>query len=254
MNNLELWISGGAICQRPQKPDGTALSDRRLLHDHSLVKLECASAGTTVHWVMFGANWSSLMFLSEFIVTCEAPVTLRYFNGGWFEETIDNVIGARQRLDVLFSKADVRLSQRTFVVPFDEEHRLMPEILRVAFNSGSIPDDKAVICKVDMNAELHSVESVGRNSALASIWGVVPVSYPCQTGHSYDKVVSRSYFKAIAEGRPIYDHVLAAMVKPDSEVQWMHYQRVILSEKSTLPGEAKVKVICEIAPVDISLL
>lgn len=254
MYDLELWIQAGAICSRPKKPDGSPIPDRRLLHDHGLVKLQAGAEGTRISWVMFGPNWASLIFLSEFIMTCDAPITLCYFNGGWFEETLDNVVSAHHRLQVLLAKSDVRLFQRTVVVQFEESHRLMTDSMKQAYSNRDIPEDKAVICRLNLDSEIHSVEQVGENSALASIWGVVPVSYPCQTGHSYDKVVSRSYFRAVAEGRPIYDHVLAAMVKPSSEVHWLSYQRVIVPEKLGPGQDARVRVICEGAPVDINLL
>jgi hypothetical protein len=80
MNSLELWLEKGAIRSRPTKPDGSGISDRKLLHDFGLVKLETGAEGTRITWVMFGANWSSLIFLSDFMVTCVGPMTLRYFN------------------------------------------------------------------------------------------------------------------------------------------------------------------------------
>jgi hypothetical protein len=254
MYNLELWIKNGELCERPKRPDGAPMAERRLLHDSGMVKLESGPQGTRVSWVMFGPNWASLLFLTEFIKTCDCPITLCYFNGGWFEESVDSAVSATHRLETLIAKSDVRLSQRTFVVPFENSHRTMPETLKQAYLEQVIPEDKVVVCRINLDSRIHSVERVGENSALASIWGVVPVSYPCQTGHTYDKMVSQSYFRAVSEGKPIYDHVLAAMVKPNSEVHWLSYQRVIIPEKTASAGEARVKVICEGAPVAINLL
>lgn len=254
MYNLELWIKNGAICPRPAKPDGTAISDRKLLHEHNLVKLETGSTGSRVNWVMFGANWSSIYFLREFILTCTAPVTLRYFNAGWFEETIETVMDAAERLADLLYKSDVRFAQRTYVASFEPNRKKMPERLLNALDHGEKSEESAITCAIDVGRELVTVESVGRDSLVGRIWGLSPVSFPCQTGHSYDKVVSRSYYEVLESGKPHYDHVLAALVCPDGEVGWIGYQRIILPDGNVVDGKGRVKVISDLAPVDIKLL
>ena len=254
MSNLELWIDKGTFCQRPTRPDGGFISDRKLLHEHSLVKLETGPSGTSVSWVMFGANWASLYFLTEFISTCVPPVTLRYFNAGWFEETMDSVVDARRRLEELLAKSDVRFAERAYVASFDPKPEGMSERLRKALEQGPGTDDSAITCVIDTNRELVTVESVGRDSLVAKIWGVSPVSFPCQTGHNYDRIVSRSYFDVLQSGKPHYDHVLAALVRPDGEVGWIGYQRIILPEGEVQNGVGRVKVISDLAPVDIKLL
>ena len=184
MYNLELWIKSGAICPRPAKPDGGTISDRKLLHEMSLVKLETGSDGSRVSWVMFGANWSSLYFLSEFITTCVAPITLRYFNAGWFEETLDTPVDAARRLRDLLAKSDVRFAERAYVASFTQERKKMPERLLNALDDVEGADAAAITCAIDTNREIVTVESVGRDSLLGRIWGVSPVSFPCQTGHN----------------------------------------------------------------------
>ncbi|MCA0434180.1 MAG: hypothetical protein LCH46_13060 [Proteobacteria bacterium] len=236
------------------KPDGSAYTDRHLLHAMSMVKIESNNSGTRIEWIMFGSNWSSLMFLGDFVVTCAAPVTLRYFNAGWFEETLSTAQAARDRIEELLSKADVRFNERTYVESYDPVTHLMPEKLRRAFENASAPEDDAVICAVDTVHEQISVEHVGKESALAQVWGVSPVSFPCQTGHSYDRAVSRHYYEVVRTGKPLYDHVLAAMVRPDGEVTWLGYKRLIFAEPKVINGFGRVKVISEIGPVDIKLL
>ena len=58
----------------------------------------------------------------------------------------------------------------------------------------------------------------------------------------------------VAGGKPHYDHVLAALVRPDGEVGWIGYQRIILPEGEVQNGVGRVKVISDLAPVDIKLL
>jgi hypothetical protein len=219
-----------------------------------MVKLVAGADGTTIHWVMFSANFASLIFLSEFIMTCVAPVTLRYFNAGWFEETIDSVIDARSRLEQLLSKADVRLTERTYVTDFDPKTFSLPPKLQQALDGDRTIEDTAITCAVDTNSHTITVESIGANSLLGKIWGLSPVSFPCQTGHSYDRVVSQSYFEAVSSGRPHYNHVLAAMVRPDGEVGWIGYQRVIIPDSSPVNGQPRVRVVSEMSPVGIRLL
>jgi hypothetical protein len=203
---------------------------------------------------MFGANWSSLYFLSEFITTCVAPITLRYFNAGWFEETLDTPVDAARRLRDLLAKSDVRFAERAYVASFTQERKKMPERLLNALDDVEGADAAAITCAIDTNREIVTVESVGRDSLLGRIWGVSPVSFPCQTGHNYDRVVSRSYFEVLQTGRPHYDHVLAALVHPDGEVGWIGYQRLIFPEGPVSHGVGRVKVVSDLAPVDIKLL
>jgi hypothetical protein len=204
---------------------------------------------------MFSANWSSLMFLSEFIMTCIGPVTLRYFNAGWFEETLETTIDARSRIEQLLIKSDVRLAERTYVTAFDPNPSVLPPKLRQALEGGgSGMDDNAITCSVDPDAETVNVESIGPDSLLGKIWGLSPVSFPCQTGHNYDRIVSRPYFQVVTSGRPYYDHVLAAMVRPDGEVGWIGYQRVIVPDLQPTGAVRRVRVISELSPVGIRLL
>ncbi len=252
--DVEFWIDSGKVVDRPEKPDGALLSDRQLLHTQDLIKIETGPRGTRAHWITFGRNWSSLVYLSDFIMTCAAPVTLRYFNAGWFEETLSTTEAARDRIQAIMSKSDIRFAQRTYTESYDPVSHEMPEKLRQAYESQQTPDDWSVICAIDTEREIVNVEHVGKDSALGKIWGVSPVSYPCQTGHSYDRVVSRSYFTAIQQGRPLYDHVLAAMVRPDGEVSWLGYRRLIFPETKVVNGFGRVRVVSELGPVDIKLL
>jgi hypothetical protein len=254
MYNLELWIDKGTFCPRPTRADGGAISDRKLLHHHNLVKLESGQSGTCISWVMFGANWSSLYFLQEFVISCVAPVTLRYFNAGWFEETVETVVDARRRLQELLAKSDVRFAERAYVESFEQGKFAVPDLLMHALDHAPGTDDSAITCLIDTNRELVTVESVGRDSLVGKIWGVSTVSFPCQTGHNYDRVVSRSYFDVLHNGKPHIDHVLAALVRPDGEVGWIGYQRLIMPEGFVTNGVGRVKVVSEFAPVGIRLL
>jgi hypothetical protein len=250
----EYWIKGGELCQPPTDASGLASVDRDLLFKHDYVKLECGHGGTHCKWVMFGANWLSLYFLKEFVTGMVGPFTLEFFNAGWFCETFETAPEARKRLDQLIIKSDIRFSTRTFTRSFEPQKDVMPKKLYDYWRAGVIEEESAVYCSVEESREQTQVEYIGENSALARVWGVSPVSYPCRIGHSYDRIVSKSYYDVVRTNRPHYDQVLAAMVRPDGVVQWLGYHRLILPHPTLFGRSPTVAVACEFAAVDIPLL
>jgi hypothetical protein len=254
MHYHEHWIKGGQLLEPPKDINGVPLADRELLFKHDFVKVECGHGGTHCKWVMFGANWLSLYFVKEFIAGMIEPFTLEFFNAGWFSEKFDTALEARKRLEQLISKSDVRFSTRTFTRSFEPQKTVMPKQLHDFWLAGEIDEESAVYCSVEEDREQTQVEYIGENSALAKVWGVSPVSYPCRSGHSYDRVVSKSYFEVVKTNRPHYDHVLAAMVRPDGVVQWLGYHRLILPHPTVFGRLPTVAVACEFAEVDIPLL
>ncbi len=248
------WIGQGDLVKRPVGPSGEALTDRVLLQQRELVKIEANENGTTISWVMFAANWTSLYFANEWIGPLEAPFTLNYFNSGWFSESFDDLDEVRKRIIQLMGKSDIRFSQRTYTQRFEPDENLMSPAIKKAWSQGFVSQEKAVVCSIDVDRELTQVEEVGSDSALASVWGVSPVSYPCLSGHSYDRVVSRSYYEVVKTEKPIYDHVLAAMACPDGSVKWLGYQRLIFPRKTLPDTLPQVTVACEFDRVGIQLL
>ncbi len=253
MDTQEYWIKDGAIIARPVKADGSNYTVKTLFDSLNLIRLETGPLGTSLKWNMACANWSSLLFALNFVHTCTAPFTLRYFNSGWFEETHLSAKETGNRVEQLIFKSDIYFSQRAYSAVQIPDFKVMPTKLRAAMESGSTSDDESVVCSIDTTRQVSHVEQVGRNSLVASIWGVSPVSFPCMSGHSYDRVVSQSYFTAIATGRPVYDHVLAVMVKPDGEHHWLGYQRVIIPEARANGTRRHVRVISDMSPVNINL-
>jgi hypothetical protein len=250
----ELWIDAGQLIERPLGADGKPLSDRALLHGRNCVKIEIGKSSSSVKWVMFAPNWSSMFFAREWLSTLQPPYTLKFFVAGWFEEVFQTYLEARDRIDQLLAKSDVRFAQRVFTRSFDPQlHNLIPDFA-VAMNDGEVPDEKAVTCAIDPEHERTRVMHVGADSALASVWGLSPVAYPCLSGHSYDKIVSRPYFEVFKTGRPYHDHVLAAMMHPDGEVHWFGYQRLILPGRTKVNGHPTVNVLCHRGSVEIPVL
>jgi hypothetical protein len=250
----EFWVSKGDLVDRPVGPNGEKISDRQLLQQRELVKIEVGPNGTTIRWVMFAANWTSLYFAVAWIRAFSGPFTLSFFNAGWFEEKYDRTEAAKLRIESLIPKSDIRFSTRTYTRTFDPNQQKLPSMLHQAWSAGAIDEDQAVHCSIDLERRITQVEFVGPQSALAKVWGISPVSFPCLSGHSYDRIVSESYYEVVKTGRPIYDHILAAMVHPGGEVRWFGYHRLVFPNKVRSGNFPRVTVACEVAKVNIPIL
>jgi hypothetical protein len=249
---MEMWVRDGAVVARPVKIDGTSYPDKALLDQFNMVKVESSESGSLVQWNMGCANWAALLFSVNLISVCPGPVRIKYFNGGWFDEKVPSASAAAARIESLIFKSDVRFSSRAYTTEVDMRRSDMPNLLRAVLESGDASDDSSITCTVDAEQGISSVERVGQNSLMANIWGVSPNTFPCLTGHSYDRTVTPQYFEVARTGRPHYDHVLASLVRPDGELQWMGYHRIIVPELKS--GNQKVKIVSAFAPVDIELL
>jgi hypothetical protein len=247
-----MWIRDGAIAQRPRRENGVEYQDKTLYNQFGMVRVHSNEQGTLVQWNMACPNWASLMLAGRLVVACVAPFTLRYFNSGWFTEVHADASTVADRIEALIFKSDVRLSDRAYTTVVIPDLQIVPESLRLALQTGDAPDNRSVVCAVEPERESSHVEHVGKDSLIARIWGISPNSYPCLNGHSYDRAVTPEYFKVIETGRAHYDHVLASMVRPNGELHWLGYHRVILPDFKE--SRKRVRVISELAPVSIQLL
>lgn len=253
MKAQELWVCEGRIVPRPLDDHGKPCSERSLLQQRNHVKIEIGNHGVSIKWVMAVANWSSLFFAKDWIGIFEGPFNLLFFNAGWFEERLETSAAAMNRIDQLIAKSDVRLSARVYTRGFFGSTTPIVDELVELLKSGQPDEERAVICQVDTENGNVDVESIGKKSLLAGIWGDARTSYPCQTGHSYDRVVSKAYHRALTENRPIYDQVLASMVKPNGNIYWLSYQRVIFPKHRRSPPAKQVSINCVQTPIDIQL-
>ena len=252
MNGVTMWIRDGAFAERPKKDSGVEFPDKTLLDQFGMVRIHTDSDGTLVQWSMACPNWASLMLASKIMAACAAPFILKYFNSGWFTEPLAYASIAADRIESLIFKSDVRLSDRAYTAVVIPDLRFVPDILREAWETGDSPDNRSVVCAVEPERESSHVEHVGKDSLIARIWGISPNSYPCLNGHSYDRAVTPEYFKVVETGRAHYDHVLASMVRPDGELHWLGYHRVILPDFKA--DRKRVRIVSALAPVQIQLL
>ena len=112
--------------------------------------------------------------------------------------------------------------------------------------------DESVDCDFDERSRQFKVTRIGPASAIAQYWGASPAVYPCVNGGTYDRVVSGAYARVIETGRPHYDQVCAAMPRPDGEIGWIHYHRVVVP-KCTF-GSPGVSVVSVFKPVEITVV
>jgi hypothetical protein len=252
MNGVTMWIRDGAFAAQPKKENGAALQDKALFDQFGMVKIHTDETGTVVQWSMACPNWASLMLAAKLMPACAAPFTLKYFRSGWFTEPLPDASSAEDRIEALIFKSDVRLSVRAYTTVVIPDMDVVPENLRLAWETGDAPDNRSVVCSVEPERESTHVEHVGKDSLIARIWGVSPNSYPCLNGHSYDRAVTPEYFRVVETGRAHYDHVLASMVRPNGELHWLGYHRVILPDLKQ--GRKRVRIVSEMAPVQIQLL
>jgi hypothetical protein len=253
MEEQELWIDKGRLVPPPIIDPSNPVRDRELLGREGRVRITIGLSGTTITWVAFSANWASLYFTKEWIGTVPGPYTLQYFVAGWFTETIEDPQQARDRLDAIMANSDIRLSSSVYIKDMAPKYGRTPSLLLEAYEQRNIDEVHSVDCLLDPQTEQFRVARVGNQSQIARLYGTVsPVSYPCHSGHTYDRIVSAAYGEVWQTKKPRYDHIYAAMVRPDGEVAWFPYHRVILPKDSkSAPG---VVVVAQIAPVDITVV
>lgn len=248
-----MWLWNGGFATPPVDDEGRMPSESRLIQRDGWVKIISGRSGTSITWAVFARNWASLYLASEYLLACPGPFRFTYFLSGWFSESVENASAARERMERIIAKSDLHLQARTFVRETQADRKRMPETLRRALMERAVLPEFAVDVAFDEMSKTFQVGRVGVNSLIARYYGLNPVSYPCQTFHSYHHLVSRAYQRVLSTGEPHYDHVLAALQTPDALVRWFGYQRVVLPVR--LPNGIKgVSVVADEAPVDIFII
>jgi hypothetical protein len=245
------WIANGRPWTAPGKEAGQG--EENSLQGDGHIRIVQGPSGTEIKWSVFAANWASLFYILDWTDTFPPPVTLKYFLVGWFEETVPTGADARNRIEAILAKSDVRLTQRTFVREADPAREDMPILLKSALRDRAVLPDYSIDCFLDETHGSFRVWRIGSETPIAKVYGFHPVSYPCINGLSYDHLVSQAYETVISTRQPHYDHVIAAMTTPDGSVVWFPYQRVILPHHMP-DGRRGVSVVSQVAPVDIKLV
>jgi hypothetical protein len=253
MNSLTTrWIyRGEAVSERPQR--FADQNDDSLLRHEGFVRLTACGAGTEIKWSVMSPCFSSLFYSAAMLADLPGPYMLRYFLAGWFEESFESAAETVERIHEIIARSDIHLVRRAFVREFNPTEKQMPSLLKDTWIDGAAETDYTVDCVYEESSGRFRVDWIGPKSTIAKLWGLTPVSYPCQAGGSYDRIVSAAYIDVLKSGRPRYDHVYAAMVTPEADVVWIPYHRVIIPRREA-GSRRRVSVVSEIAKVDIQIL
>lgn len=250
MGGLKYWVINGRVETDPFV-QGEFDNPDALMQRGGGVYVISDRDGTTIRWAMFASNWSSLYYLAETIGNLPGPYTFEFFLSGWFTQTVRDPHEAACRLHDLLVKSDIHLRQKTFVKAIPANSSVyIPDALGTALIEHRFPEDRSVECVFDDTSGRFFVERLGRNSTIAKMWGTSPTTFPCQTGHSYDQMISQAYRMVMKTGEIHYDHVLASMVTSAQKQVWIPYQRVVLPHQFP-DGRKGVAIMSEVADVAI---
>lgn len=248
------WVLNGRIDDDPFTSTGLD-SPELVMQRAGGVFVANSRKGTTVRWAMFASNWASLYYVGEMLSTMPGPYTFEFFLSGWFTQTIEDPHMAQARLQELLVKSDVHLRQKTHVKALSASYQgFIPDLIGDTLAAGKASPEFSVDCVYDDHTGKFLVERIGPNSTVAKWYGTTsPVSFPCQTGNSFDNIVSQAYKRVMDTGTPHYGHVLAVFPAPMQAPKWLGYQRVILPH--VFPGNRNgVTVVTEVGNVDINLV
>jgi hypothetical protein len=251
MSIRQVWIKDGDFASRPKKNNGADFQEKALYDQFSMVCIATTTIGPVVRWNMAAANWSSLLLAAKVISIYPIRVQLMFFNSGWFTESYQTGEEAAKRIELLMSRGDMHLKHRAFTTAAHHDAYNAPITVKRALETGRASDESSIICVLDQDRESNYVSQVGAETPIAKIWGVALNTYPCLSGHGYDREVSQKYFQVAQTGRPQYDQVLASMMQPNGEVHWLAYHRVILPDSNS--HQQRVRIVSEGAPVMIDV-
>ena len=254
MTGTAYWVVNGRVDDDPFRNSGLD-SPELLMQRAGGVFVASSRNGTTIRWAMFASNWASLYYVGELLPTLPPPYTFEFFLSGWFTQTIEDPYLASARLQELVVKSDVHLRQKTHVKAVCPDYAgYIPHLIGDTLADAKASPDFSVDCVFDPGSGRFLVERIGSSSAVAKYYGTTsPSTFPCQSGHSYDAIVSRAYSSVMSTGKLHYGHVLAALPSPMHAPKWIGYQRVILPH--VFPdGRSGVTVVTEVADVDINLV
>ncbi len=153
MTSQVSWIARGQIAAPPADDGAAEVGEDHLLKWEGMVKVTHGLDGTEIKWSVFSGNWASLYFVLEWIETYPGPFTLKYFLLGWFEEQVETAHEARERIETIIAKSDIRLTQRTFIREADPRRKDVPPLLRNALVDRIALPHHSIDCIYDEESE-----------------------------------------------------------------------------------------------------
>lgn len=217
------------------------------------VRVTTGPLGTEIKWSAFSPCFGSLFHAAAWIDSVPGPFILRYYLSGWFEDILETANAARERIEQIISKSELRIVKRAFVQSTENVGRSVPKLIQQAIDQPDRIHDVSIKCFYDEHAKKFKVSHIGVQSTIARFYGMEPVIYPYVNGGSYDEIVCEGYTVALNSGRARYDQVLAAMRMPNNIIYWVPYHRYIIPNAKERNRDS-VTVVTEIAPIGFSIV
>lgn len=253
MAGRHIWIINGVFKDCRTAEADSAAETWRLMNERGAVRLTTGPHGTEIMWVVTSPHVLSLFSAEALVDTLDGPFMLRFYAGGWFEELFSEAGEVHRRIAELVMHGDRHLASRIFVMSPEPDPLRLPQLLQEALQDGAAPSDMAVECRYEPAADAFVVCHVGAKSAIGRIWGTDVSSYPCLATGPLGQNANQSYRRALAEGTPIYEQVIASLRFPDQEMRWVPYHRVIVPLGRLGAGQ-NVAVVSACAEVDFRVL
>lgn len=247
------WIEAGQLVATPAVLDNNIAVVEERLHRLGHVRIVSGPLGTEVKWSTFAPCHSSLFAAMEWLAHARAPVILRYYFSGWFEEAGLTTEQARARIDHIMLYGDQKLNKRTFIFSKLPNLAELPPLIRKCWDEGKPSYEHAVDCVYHEETDQYFVERIGEKSAIATYFGLSKASFPCQAANSFSEAVKAAYDVAFVTKQPVYDQILASLPLSPRVFRWMPYHRIVFPVQGT-NGARRVSVISEVAPIDFRLI
>jgi hypothetical protein len=253
MDGQRFWVKNGKLGpQKGKSPSSSHFEERKKFFDGQ-VCLTTGHRGTEIKWVTLSPCLSSLFVVDEWLLTAQAPYTLRFYVSGWFEEIYETYYDVSRRLEEIISRGDRHLARRTYVQEVEPSKSLLTPLLNDCYLNRISPEEYAVECFFDEASRQFLVDKVGAKSPIGKFYGTFLSSFPCQPVGSYNDIVNEGYWEVLSTGKPRTDHIMAAFRLPDNQVHWVPYQRLILPSVAA-EGQERVAVISEISNISFNVI
>jgi hypothetical protein len=251
MSAKRIWIAHGAVELISASDGELSHADERRRFREGQVRFTTSPAGSELKWHVQTPSFSSLFVSLDHMHKAQAPIVLRFFVSGWFEEYYKSAAQACKRVEEIIARGDRHFPIKTFIEEVDPSKSIMATIIVDVMNAKSPPAEYAVDCIYNKAADRFDVDRIGPKSPIAKFYGTFLTSFPC-AGTSYSDRVSDGYRHVLSTGKPRTDHVLAAFRLPDNEVHWVPYHRLIMPSLQSKLGS--VSVISQISPINFKVI
>ncbi|MCP5080493.1 MAG: hypothetical protein GY948_02220 [Alphaproteobacteria bacterium] len=256
MQNAQLWISNGKLIEiDPSVVERRGVDS--LLRDDRLVLVTVNSRGTSVHWYLANASWSSLYSVISHLRVCPSPFQLNYFVEAWATERFVSSKEAGRRIDELIGKSDVRLSRKAYIDERELDKGAMPQLLQLAYEEHAAMTEHRVDTVFHEDSNMFYLERAGENSLLSRImgehWTTEFAGREEVSDTDFDYEVMSYYENVLTTDAPRFDHVFASITPPGGAPIWASYLRLIVPSKFE-DGRIGVSSFCQTNPFTPKLI